>query len=383
MSRRTSGSGSIRKRATGTWEARYYGADRQQHSKTFTKKALAQRWLNDQINSVNAGEWHDPSRALEPFDTFVDAWLAAKAIKCKRRTVVGYRQIADKHLRPPLGRTPVGQITPMTCDRFVADLVADGAEAGTVGNVFACLKAALKEAVRARAIQANPAEGTELPKVRKREMLFLAPEEVQAVEEEMPEHLRTIVLFAAFTGLRFGEVTALTVGHVDTMRRTVRVAQTGTWVKGDPVVTSPKTEAGRRTVVMPTFLNDLVVARLAGRATNREAYVFPGLTGDLLRHSAFYQPHFRPAVARALPEHRHALRFHDLRHTCVAMLIRSGAHPKAIANRMGHSSINITMDRYGHLYPDEDQRLADSLDSAFVTANVTSPDQPSVIKFGR
>lgn len=82
-----------------------------------------------------------------------------------------------------------------------------------------------------------------------------------------------------------------------------------------------------------------------------------------MRHSNFYVRHFKPAVLRAGLQP--STRFHDLRHTHVAWLIRQGAHPKAIMARLGHSSINVTLDTYGHLFPDLEGSLADGLDDAW------------------
>ncbi len=91
--------------------------------------------------------------------------------------------------------------------------------------------------------------------------------------------------------------------------------------------------------------------------------MFTGAEGTQLRHRNFYGRHFRPAVTKAgLPP---GLRFHDLRHTCVALLIAQGAHPKEIQERLGQSTIRLTFDRYGHLLPALDERLTDGLDEAF------------------
>jgi integrase len=90
--------------------------------------------------------------------------------------------------------------------------------------------------------------------------------------------------------------------------------------------------------------------------------VFTAPKGGRLRHNNFYQRLFCPALRHAgLPEQ---VRFHDLRHTCAALLIAQGAHPKAIQAHLGHSSIQVTMDRYGHLFPDALEHLADRLDAA-------------------
>jgi integrase len=98
-----------------------------------------------------------------------------------------------------------------------------------------------------------------------------------------------------------------------------------------------------------------------------------------LRHNLFYARHFKPAVRRAgLPE---ALRFHDLRHTCAALLIAQGAHPKAIMERLGHSSIQVTLDRYGHLLPSLDETLTDGLEATYrasLAARTGAASQPVV-----
>ena len=105
---------------------------------------------------------------------------------------------------------------------------------------------------------------------------------------------------------------------------------------------------------------------LAERLSDPDVFLFTATQGGPLRHNNFYQRRFCPALRRAgLPA---TARFHDLRHTCGALLIAQGAHPKATQARLGHSSIQVTMDRYGHLFPDALDHLADWLDAARATA---------------
>jgi hypothetical protein len=128
-----------------------------------------------------------------------------------------------------------------------------------------------------------------------------------------------------------------------------------------PYLGPTKTHA-ERTVRLPRFLREELAASLAERTLDPQAFVFTAPKGGQLRHNNFYQRLFCPALARAgLPAQ---VRFHDLRHTCAALLIAQGAHPKAIQVHLGHSSIQVTMDRYGHLFPDALEHLADRLDAA-------------------
>lgn len=94
--------------------------------------------------------------------------------------------------------------------------------------------------------------------------------------------------------------------------------------------------------------------------------------GGPLRHGLVYARYFRRAVREALPAEKNGLRFHDLRHTCASLGIAAGAHPKLISARLGHSSITITLDRYGHLFPSVEEALAEALDVAFAASRVAN-----------
>ena len=120
---------------------------------------------------------------------------------------------------------------------------------------------------------------------------------------------------------------------------------------------------------LPQALIDELTMHLAGKAS--DDFVFTSSRGGPLRHSNFYARHFRPAVLRAgLPE---ATRFHDLRHSYAAMLIADGAHPRAIMERLGHSTIQVTLGTYGHLFPSLEESLTVALDDVYRTAEPTPP----------
>jgi integrase len=199
-------------------------------------------------------------------------------------------------------------------------------------------------------------------------MLFLQPPEIMHLADAITPAYRTLVLCAAYTGLRAGEMGALRVGHLDLLHGSVDVRESLADVNGKLVFGPTKTYS-QRTVRLQRFLCEALVDLVATR--RRDDLVFTGPTGAALRHNLFYARHFKPAVLRAgLPP---ALRFHDLRHTAAALLIAEGAHPKAIMERLGHSSIEVTLDRYGHLFPGLDESLADKLDATYRAAACRTP----------
>jgi integrase len=172
---------------------------------------------------------------------------------------------------------------------------------------------------------------------------------------------------------------------VDLLRGVVHVRQALKDVGGRLEFGPTKTHE-RRTVALPNFLSDMLAEHLSHPSpggSGPDALVFTSTTGLPLRHGLFYRRHFkvavrgkpatknRPAVRGALPPHLHGLRFHDLRHTCAALSIAAGAHPKLISARLGHASITITLDRYGHLFPSVEEALAEKLDAAFAGATTT------------
>ena len=127
----------------------------------------------------------------------------------------------------------------------------------------------------------------------------------------------------------------------------------------------PKTYE-RRSVPMPRSLADDMANHLLSRPADQDAFVFTSPDGGPLRHNNFYRRQFKPAVIAAGLSPR--TRFHDLRHTNASLLIAQGANPLTIKQRLGHSSITVTLDRYGHLFPELEQEMTDRLDNALLMA---------------
>jgi integrase len=240
-------------------------------------------------------------------------------------------------------------------------------------------------------VKVNPCTKVDLPKARREEMLFLTAAEVRAVAEHIDAHFRTLVLFAAYMGLRAGELAGLRWGDVNLMQGTINVRRSLRDVNGRLEVGDLKTTGSRRVVSFGAFMKELLTTHLhdAGNP-GPDDYVFTMKSGGPLRQEQVYARYFKRAVRGwtdgwgkvhpgCLPAEKHAVRWHDLRHTCAALAIESGAHPKLIQARLGHSSITITLDRYGHLFPSAEQALGEALDAAFVAAEATTTPQSNVV----
>ena len=151
--------------------------------------------------------------------------------------------------------------------------------------------------------------------------------------------------------------------RVDVLRGRIDVAESLAEVGGDFHFGATKNYRDR-IIVMPGFLREMLNEHLVTYAApGPEGLVFTAANGSPMRNSNFSSNEWRPAIAATgLPA---ALRIHDLRHTAVALLIRQGAHPEAIKRHLGHSSIMVTVDVYGHLFRSDAEDLADKLDAVY------------------
>ncbi len=190
-------------------------------------------------------------------------------------------------------------------------------------------------------------------------MRFLTADQVGTLAEAAGPDAATLIYTAAYAGLRWGELAGLRVERVNVLRRTVVVVEQLNELAGKLSWGPPKTAAGRRTVSIPSALAQMLEVQLTRPEVIRSGLVFPTPLGEAMRRSNFARRIWAPAVRRAGVD---GLRFHDLRHTAVALAIGQGAHPKALQERMGHSSVTVTLDRYGHLYEGLDGQIADALD---------------------
>ena len=285
------------------------------------------------------------------------------AVHLAPSTREGYQRQLRKRLLPAFGAVPVAEITQRDVRRFVAarmEVVGDSPAA--VQRAYQQLRTLLYGALDAGLIEVNPCRRVRLPRVPQREAHFLDARQVLALSRAIAPAHRVLILFAACTGARAGEIGALRVGRVDLANAKVHIREALVWFERRAIFGPTKAHSWRA-VGLPPFLVEEMAGHMRDLPADPNALVFAGPHGEPRRHGYFVRRHFKPAVRRAeLPA---GLRFHDLRHTCVALLISLGAHPRAIMERVGHSKVDLTLGRYGHLFPSLDAELVDGLDAAY------------------
>lgn len=344
---------SIRQKPNGNWEARYYAGPKLR-ARTFGTKKEAARFAAHQRVAIDQGTWRDPKDSRIRFSEWVEIWEQSLG-HIRDTTRASYEATVRNHLLPVFGQYRLSDIDPTAITNWVNDCRGKGMGAPTLAKANRLLAQIMNAAVRARRIPSSPMPDHS-PREPETEMRFLNAEQVAELATEIGPHHAPLVFTAAYTGLRWGELAGLRTRNVDLLHSRLTVIEQLTEIKGPPRYVEPKTKASRRAVTLPAFLIPMLEP-LLGRETDP---VFRSTGGMLLRRHVFRQRAWVPATRACDIE---GVRFHDLRHTAVALAISAGAHPKAIQQRMGHKSITLTLDRYGHLFPGTDDALATALDT--------------------
>jgi integrase len=270
---------------------------------------------------------------------------------------------------PGMGAASIGAIAQLDVQAWVNELAAKDLSASTVRQSYQLFERVMSAAVLGGLIPASPCQAIHLPRAERREMHFLSADQVRALSGASGE-FSTLVYSAAYTGLRWGELVGLKIGRLHMLRGEIEVAEQLTEVAGHLSFKAPKAKSSR-IIGMPSFLVEMLARHLEGRTADPGALVFVGRDGAALRRSNFGKRYWKPAVARVgLPS---TLRFHDLRHTCVAFLIDVGMQQYDVMRHLGHASIRTTIDVYGHKFPNRDGALRAGLNETYERSLAASP----------
>ena len=156
--------GAIDRRDNGRYRARHEGADRRWHSRTFDRKADAERWLTDQLSKVNRGQWIDLSAGQVSLDQYATAWLDAKT-RIKDKTRDGYRSLLESRILPTFGVTRLSSIDRTLVGSWVRSMVDEGLSASRIRQAHQCLAAIMEQALDDGLIGRNPVRRVELPRL--------------------------------------------------------------------------------------------------------------------------------------------------------------------------------------------------------------------------
>jgi integrase len=349
-----------------SWQARWRDPAGAQRSKNFDRRVDAERHLTTIEARKLAGTYVDPRAGKLKLGDFAEqttlGWL-------NRRDSTKARD--DSYLNslilPNFAKVSLGTVHPTDIQQWVAQLDTDGYAPATIRKAYQLLDRIFSDAVQAGLIIRSPCHNITLPRVEGSEMRFLSPDEIGHLADTIEPRYRAMVLTAAYTGCRFGEITALDLDHYDPDRRLIQIERSLSEVRGHLHFSEPKTPAARRAITLPTWLPAAIKEHLSTYPASQDGLIFTAPEGGPIRRNTFRSRFWLPAVASSVGP---PLRFHDLRHSHVALLIQQGTHPSIIAARLGHTSVKTVLDVYGHLSEGLDRDAADTLEPPWTDSDV-------------
>ena len=352
----------------------YQGRDANGRRRYFSRQIKgtrrdAQKLLTATLRDMDTGTFVEPTKLT--VKEYLERWLKdAARPRVSRRTANGYAGIVERYISPSLGSQRLDKLQPLDIQKAYGDMLSRGLSARVVRHTHAVLHNALKQAVKWGILSRNPSDLVELPKVPHVERRVLSVEEsVRFIEAAgmMPHGL--IFVFALLSGMRPEEYLALQWADVDLERRTAQVKRALIWHKRSWSFEEPKTARSRRTVSLPRPLVEKLKAHRREQAEQRLKLgsswgaldlIFCSETGSPLQIPNITYRYFRPILEKAgLPR----IRLYDLRHSCATLLLMADEHPKVVSERLGHSTIVLTLDTYSHVLPTMQQQATARLES--------------------
>jgi integrase len=295
------------------------------------------------------------------FAEYAAHWIETYPLKSQTRR--GYRSTLHAHLVPFFGQYRLVKITPALVREWYAQQLTLGLANNTVREHVAILKSILKTAQADGHLPYLPTTGLRVPRQIKRRPKVLTFKQAWALVMAAPEEWCALFAIAIFTGLRLGEILALSRDDVDLHARVIHVGATLSEVarrKPRLMIEEPKSEAGVRDVPIVEPLAELLIAHL-DRLPRDQRYLFTTPAGRFLDRTAVYKVWCPLRTSLGLPN----LRFHDLRHTAASLLLTySDAKLSELKEILGHSQIAHTVDLYGHLVPGRLDAIRDRFGAA-------------------
>ena len=365
------------------------GKRKQQWLSVKGTKKEAERKLSDILHQLDTGTFMKPGKTTVA--DFLERWLKDYQPNLSPRGFERYGSIIRGHLLPGLGSIPLTQLRPEHLQRYYTGKLDDGLSAGSVRYHHAVLHVALKTALKWGLLPRNPADAVTPGKVHTREMQtwdesdvprFL---ELQAVRDTPYYELFYLALF---TGMRRSELLALRWCDMDLLLCQLYVNRGLHQLKdGSYIFTEPKSAKSRRTIALPpsaaVVLREYkgkqeVTKAMLGISLRDDDLVFSRLDGMPLRPNTVTRA-WKTLAARAGLK---AIRLHDARHTHASIMLKQGIHPKIVQERLGHSSIQITLDTYSHVAPGLQEAAAARFDEGLAPRQRFEAQKEAVVKSG-
>lgn len=344
---------SIKKYATakGTaWRVQYRSPDGRSRTKQgFRTKNEAQAWAEKNATAVREGDWIDPNAGRAKLSTLWHVWKASQH-HLAESSLMALTSSWDTHINPRWGGVPISSIKPLDVQRWVNSLVEAGKSPTVVQRAFHLLSNLCAMAVRDGLLRRNPCDGIRLPSKSRAKLTTLTPQQVELLIRTTKRY-QSLVVFLAYTGARWGEAAALTVGDLELERGRAVISKSVVKTESGLVIGEVKNRKARVIALPPIVvdaLRDVVRGKLPSALlwTNQRG-------GFVTTPSKRSWWHTAVSECQAVDETFPSVTPHDLRHAAASILISAGASVLVVQRQLGHSSAKVTLDKYSHLFEDD------------------------------
>ena len=371
MAKRKRGRGVVRfRKENKKFVTDYYDNRGKRHIETIGEdREDAEKALTERMHELDTGTF-DFEKKEKDFKNYALGWIERKR-NVKESSLKSYRGHLENHLIPYFGKIRMHEITRENIHELIKCVMDKGRSAKTVHNVLATFHQILLDATVDGYVEKSPYIRINKPRKEKTDIDILDIKEIYLLYDALLEKRdRFYLLFktAIETGLRRGELFGLQWEDFNWIDNQVFVRRS--YVKGKLI--TPKSKTSVRRVYLNSELANELKAYRGLKDLKEGAFVFCHENGEPLDACNVIKRHFKPALRKA---GLRSIRFHDLRHTNVAVRLAAGQDAKYISEQLGHSTIQITMDVYGHLMPTHRKEQEKRLE-AYLNGNITVTERP-------
>jgi integrase len=327
----------------------------------------ARRFLTEKLRELDTGMLIDNKNMT--FEQFLNYWYSERCLsKLSPTTYESYRRNLDKYIIKELGYIKLEDLLPLHLQTFYRKCSNKGLSNTSVIYIHRIIHCALKQAMKWQLLIRNVADCVELPKKERYEAKVLDSLDILKLITSIKDtQIYIPIMIAISTGMRRGEILGLTWDNVDLINGTIKIVQALYPTKSGLTILPPKSQKSRRIIsISPTLIKILKEYKLEQQKKiinieNIYKQNFVVCNEDSSPYNPTKLNHSFKDILKAhrLPE----IRFHDLRHTHASLLLSQGVQPKVVSDRLGHSTIAITMDLYSHTYEAVDKEVARNFDT--------------------
>lgn len=353
------------------------GKRKQKTVSGFRTKKEAEAACAELIAQIESGEYKNESRI--PLEQFILEFMEGERHRIRESTWNFQMFLVQKHIIPSLGKIKLDKLSPHHIHRFYLEKAQEGLSGSYIRAMYSVLSKTLGAAERWGLIKKNAASLVAPPKTSERKMNVWTVDEVQQfLKASKNRKFYIAYVLAVYTGMRRGEILGLKWEDLDLDQGIIHVQRTLYKSNKKIIFQEPKTRGSKRSIVISPYVIDELKKHRA-RQNEMRLKLGPGYQDhglvvcnwngnpvdpvDLARD-------FNMAIKIAGVSR---IRFHDLRHTHATILLQIGEHPKVVSERLGHSSVTITLDTYSHVLPNMQKKLADKLENM-----LKQPDKKSL-----